>query len=318
MSERTRTAVAQRRQAVEKVDDDRTPAATTTIAQAIKAQQKAIARALPQNIDPERFTRIALTEIRRNPKLGECTQLSLLGGIMLCAQLGLEPGPLGHAYLVPYWNRNTRTFEAQFQLGYKGIIDLARRSGQIVSIVAREVCVGDHFEFEYGLDEKLVHRPELGDRGDAFAYYGVAKFRDGGHFVLVMSRADVDKYRLRAQSQKAGEPPSGPWATDYDAMARKTVIRRMAPFLPVAVEMARAVASDEAIVRFDADDADDLTTVHIDPEGAIDAESEEVTPDSPPAAGAGAGDQEKTETPATGDAPAEPAQQTIDDAKPAE
>lgn len=220
-------------------------AATTdqpTIAQLIDRQRTEIARALPKHMDADRLARIAVTTIRTTPALMECSAPSLLGALMLCAQTGLEPGPLGHVYFVPRRVRGQQ--ECQWQLGYKGIIELARRSGKIVSIEAREVCEYDEFEYEYGLDEKLRHKPYMGgDRGPLVAVYGLAKFTDGGHYFLVMSKADIDAARARSS---AGS--SGPWVTDYMAMARKTVIRRMAAWLPLSAEQAGAIARDEQVV----------------------------------------------------------------------
>lgn len=219
-----------------------------TILDLIEKQKTAIARALPKHLSADRLTRILVTEVRRNPKLAQADPTSLLGAVMQAAQLGLEPGPLGHAYLVPRYNGKTKTTDVTLQIGYRGYIDLARRSGQIVSIVAREVCEGDHFEFEYGTDERILHKPALKGRGDAYAYYGVALLSDGGRVVHVMSREDVEKFRNRSQAKD-----SGPWATDYDAMSKKTVIRRMVPWLPLSTELAVAVEADDHTVTLDAD-----------------------------------------------------------------
>jgi len=219
-----------------------------TILDLIEKQKAAIARALPKHLSADRLTRILVTEVRRNPKLAQADPTSLLGAVMQAAQLGLEPGPLGHAYLVPRWNGKTKTTDVQLQIGYRGYIDLARRSGQIVSIVAREVCEGDQFDFEYGTDERIVHKPALKGRGDAYAYYGVALLQDGGRVVHVMSREDIDRYRARSQAKD-----SGPWQTDYDAMAKKTVIRRMVPWLPLSTELAAAAEADDQTVTLDAD-----------------------------------------------------------------
>jgi recombination protein RecT len=95
-------------------------------------------RALPSHLTAERMARIALTEVRRVPKLALCDQNSFMGAIMTCCQLGLEPGSaLGHAYLIPFENTKKRIVEVQLILGYKGMIDLARRSGQIRSMRSR-------------------------------------------------------------------------------------------------------------------------------------------------------------------------------------
>lgn len=231
-----------------------------TIHDLINQQRAEIARALPSHLNADRLARVVLTVLKTNPKLLEATPQSLLAALMLSAQLGLEPGPLGHCYFVPF--RNKGQLEVQWIIGYKGLIDLARRSGQILSIEAREVCEHDEFEFEYGLDEKLVHRPNmLGDRGRPVAFYGIARFKDGGRYVLVMSKADVDAHRARSKSSD-----SGPWVTDYMAMARKTVIRAMAPFLPLNVEAAQAMGADEQVHRETVPDLDAIAPpIDVDP-----------------------------------------------------
>ena len=204
----------------------------------IKAQ---MALALPKHMTSDRLARIALTEIRKVPTLAKCDQTSFLGAIMQCAQLGLEPGgALGHAYLLPFDNRKKGITEVQFIVGYRGMIDLARRSGQIVSLTARTVHENDEFSYQYGLSEDLKHVPATGERGALQYVYAVAKLKDGGVQFEVMSRSDIDK--VRAQS-KAGN--YGPWQTHYDEMAKKTVIRRLFKYLPVSIELATAVTMDE-------------------------------------------------------------------------
>lgn len=205
-----------------------------TIAQLLEKLKPQIARALPKHMSAERITRIALTTLRTNPGLQRCNPESFLGAVMLSAQLGLEPGPLGQAYLVPYGS------EVTFIIGYKGIIELARRSGQIKSIEARTVYENDAFEYAFGLEPQLRHVPAAGERGNPVCWYGIAHFKDGGYYFEVLSQADVERYRARSKAKD-----SGPWKTDYDAMAKKTVIRRMAPYLPLSIEAASAVAADE-------------------------------------------------------------------------
>lgn len=212
----------------------------------IKAQ---MALALPKHMTADRLARIATTEIRKVPKLASCDQASLLGAIMQCAQLGLEPGgALGHAYLIPFDKRQkvngrweTVSTEAQLIIGYRGMIDLARRSGQILSISARTVHTNDKFSYSYGLEETLEHLPcETGDRGELTHVYAVARLKDGGVQFEVMSRADIEKVRALS---KAGS--SGPWVDHFDEMAKKTVIRRLFKYLPVSIEMQKAVVMDE-------------------------------------------------------------------------
>jgi recombination protein RecT len=222
-----------------------------TMSDLLKAQGDQITRALPRAIPPDRYLRVILTELRKNLGLNEVEPYSFLGAVMTGAQLGLEFGPLGHAYLVPFWSGRNKRMECQLIIGYKGYITLARRSGDIEGIVARSVHENDVFEFEYGLDDHLVHRPRLNDRGAPIAYYGVAKFRGGGHLIEVMSLDDVGKRKARSQSKNREGDIVGPWVSDPDAMSRKTVIRAMVPWLPLSVEAQSAAAADEAVIRFD-------------------------------------------------------------------
>jgi recombination protein RecT len=204
-----------------------------------------IKRALPAHMTAERFTRIALTELSTTPKLMECTTASFLGSLMQAAQLGLEVGKsLGHSYLIPFNNSKKGITECQFMIGYKGMIDLARRSGQVISLSAHEVYENDEFEYEYGLDEKLYHKPSLTERGEIKCFYAVAKLVGGGHQFEVMSVADINKIKARSKTASFG-----PWVTDYVEMAKKSVIRKLFKYLPVSVEMQRAVALDEAAER---------------------------------------------------------------------
>ena len=199
----------------------------------MKAQIQA---ALPKHMTPERMARIVTTEIRKNQGLVKCDRNSFLGAVIQCAQLGLEPGnSLGHAYILPYGK------QAQLIVGYRGMIDLARRSGQIVSISARTVREGDEFAYEYGLHENLTHKPSE-EESDQISYvYAVAKLRDGGVQFEVMSKAQIEKVREQSKAKD-----SGPWKTHWEEMAKKTVIRRLFKYLPVSVEIQRAVTLDEA------------------------------------------------------------------------
>lgn len=197
-----------------------------------------MALALPKHITADRLARLALTEMSRVPKLKDCTESSLMKCLMVASQLGLEPGLLGHVYLIPYGK------EATLIIGYKGMIDLARRSGQIESIEARVVRQGEVCNIHYGTDSHIHHviDPFLPDTAKAIGYYAVAKFINGGKQFDFMSIGEIEKCR---QSSKSGS--SGPWATGhYDEMAKKTVIRRLFKYLPISVEIQQAVNLDEA------------------------------------------------------------------------
>lgn len=205
--------------------------------------QSQMRMALPKTLTAERLTRIVMTECRKTPELANCSQDSFFGAILQCAQLGLEPGgALGHCYLLPYGKT------CQLIIGYRGMIDLARRSGQIVSINAYVVNDKDDFEYELGLHPDIKHRPSpLADRGPVTYVYAVAVLKGGGVQFEVMSRAEVEAVRKQS---KAGK--SGPWSTHWDEMAKKTVIRRLFKYLPVSIEAMRAVEVDEKSDRGEA------------------------------------------------------------------
>jgi recombination protein RecT len=167
--------------------------------------------------------------------------------MMTSAQLGLEIGVMGQGYVVPYWNNKKSTYEAQFIPGYKGLIALARRSGEVLSIETHIVYEKDKFDMSLGIDAKLEHRPEfLGDRGKPVLVYGVAKFRDGGHHLEWMTIGEVFRIRDRNASKNREGQVVGPWVNDTDQMIRKTLIRRMANYLPMSIEFANALTLDEA------------------------------------------------------------------------
>ena len=213
-----------------------------TMQQYIKAMEGEIAKALPSVITPERFTRMVLSAISTNPKLGECTPQSFLGAMMTAAQLGVEPNTaLGQAYIIPY--RNKGVMEASFQLGYKGLIDLAYRSGDVSIIQAQTVYENDTFDYELGLDPKLKHIPAVKDRGNATHYYAIFKTKDGGYGFEVMSMADVLEHAKR-YSKSYG---SGPWQTNFDEMAKKTVLKRCLKYAPLKSEFVRGVTQDETV-----------------------------------------------------------------------
>ena len=199
---------------------------------------------MPKHMSPERMFQIALSAINTTPKLAECSPATILSCIMKCSALGLEPSAvdgLGRAYILPY--RSKQGMQAQMIIGYKGMLDLARRSGQIKDISARAVYEGDEFEYSFGLDERLHHRPAARDHKDGEKpthVYMVAHFKDGGHYMDVMTFQEVEAIRKRSKAAN-----NGPWVTDYEAMAKKTVIRRAFPYLPVSVEAQSAAASDE-------------------------------------------------------------------------
>jgi recombination protein RecT len=216
-----------------------------TLRDAIKRSEGQFAMALPSHVSPDRFLRAALTALNTVPKLAECTQTSVLAGLMQAAQLGLEVADVrGQAYLIPRWNNRMGCNEATFQLGFRGMVDLAARSGITVSV--DEVGANDVLDYQLGTKAFLTHKPTLGDRGDIIAYYAVAQFEDGRPpQFTIMGRAEVEKHRDKfASSKKKDGALYGPWVEHFDAMARKTVIRQLLNYLPVSVELRQANAID--------------------------------------------------------------------------
>lgn len=214
-----------------------------TIDDYMKKMAPAMAQALPKHMDIDRLTRLAMTTIRTTPALKDADVGSLLGAVMQAAQLGLEPGLMGHCYLLPFNNKNKGIKEVQFIIGYKGMIDLARRSGHIKSIYAHAVYSNDEFDYELGLESKLVHKPTMNaDKGEFVGAYAVAHFKDGGYQFEFISKADIEKRKGRS---KAANSKFSPWTSDYEEMAKKTVVRHMWKYLPISVEVQQQVAYDE-------------------------------------------------------------------------
>jgi len=223
-----------------------------TVADFFTHNKGTIAAVLPKHVTPDRMLKIALGAIRTTPKLQEATSESLFGAVITCAMLGLEPNtPAGHAYLIPFRNNQKNRTDVQVIIGYRGLIDLARRSGQIVSISAHAVHANDEFSYEYGLDEHCKHVPAIdGDRGEITHFYAVAKLVGGGYAFEVMSRAGVEKIRDNSQNWKTAvrfkSTEKSIWTLHFEEMGRKTLIRRLYKYLPTSIEMAQASSLDAA------------------------------------------------------------------------
>ena len=214
------------------------------ISDMIKALEPEIKKALPSVMTPERFTRIALSALNTTPKLVECSQMSFLAALMNAAQLGLEVNtPLGQAYLIPYNNKGK--LECQFQIGYKGMLGLAYRNPDLQTIQAQAVYENDEFTYELGVDSKLYHKPSLDDRGDVRCYYAVYKLRNGGYGFEVMSRREVEEYAKKYS--KSADSSFSPWNSNFDSMAKKTVIKRLLKYAPLKTDLEKAMSMDESI-----------------------------------------------------------------------
>lgn len=203
-----------------------------------------------KHLNPERMMRTVANAIRTTPKLGQCEPISFLGALMQVAALGLEPNTvMGHAYLIPFENKRKNVTEVQVVIGYRGLIDLARRSGHITSISANiHYSDDDLWEYEEGTEAQLRHRPGAQD-GTKLHAYAIAKFKDGGHAYVVLPWKHVIKIRDGSQgwqtAVKFGSTQKSPWHTHEDAMAMKTAIRALSKYLPLSIEFTDALAVDE-------------------------------------------------------------------------
>lgn len=202
--------------------------------------KKQFAMALPKHMSPERFIRIALTALTKNPKLQTCSQASLVSCLLDISQLGLEPDGR-RAHLIPYGDKCTLIID------YKGLVELAMNTGEVSNIHADIVCESDVFVYNKGVIE--THAIDFKKpRGKMYATYCIITFKDGTHKTEVMTKDEVDAIRKRS---KAGT--SGPWVTDYNEMAKKTVFRRASKWIKLSPEQREAIEKDDKY-QFDAID----------------------------------------------------------------
>lgn len=250
--------------------DDAPRSLAKQVREVIEQQGSAFSQVLPDTVDPDRFARLVLTAVKATPQLMDCFQTregqtSVLLAAMKSAAIGLEPNTeLQHAWILP--RRNRGTTEAQLSIGYRGYLELARRSGDIKDVYAEVVREGDEFRVVYGLHRDLQHTPAPADqRGDLTHAYAVAHFVSGGFAFVVLDREEVESRRDRSDSYKSEKArPYSPWTTSESAMWRKSAIRALVPYLPLSAEVQRDVAADGARLRIedggvviDGDEVDD-------------------------------------------------------------
>lgn len=231
-----------------------------TIFDVIQAGAKQFATALPKHVNSERFVRIAITTIRQNPKLAKCSQESLLGALMVSAQLGLEPGTLGQCYLIPFENKKAGTVECQFQIGYKGLIELLRRSGQLSDIYSYTVYENDDFNIEYGLSRTLTHKPNFDERGEIKGFYAVAILKDGAKAFEYMTKDEVVKHE---EKYRKGSYKNDVWNKNFEEMAQKTVVKKLLKWLPVSVEFLEMASKDEKSFKVVDDKSTEVQEIEI-------------------------------------------------------
>lgn len=209
----------------------------------IRSMESQFQLAMPKGVEAAQLVRDAMTVLSANPKLAECEAKSVLGALMTCAQLGLRPGVLGQAWVIPFKGKG------QLVIGYQGLMSLAHRSGDIASTRAQVVYERDHFDYEYGLDDRLVHKPfRGGDRGPAVAYYCVVKTKAGGVLWDVLERADAEAHRDKFAMARTREGKIvGPWVDHFDSMALKTIIMRVLKLAPRSTELVQAMRVDDSV-----------------------------------------------------------------------
>ena len=265
--------------------------AMQTIEEMLKNSEKELGKALPSHMTVDRLMRIYITMLRLTPALQECDPYTIRAGIFQMAQLGLEPID-GQAYLVPYFNGKRGIKEAQFQIGYKGLVTLFYRHEAANSLNWGIVCEKDAFEYDKG-QGVLSHKVNLKEeRGKAYAYWVKAKLKNGAEVVEVMSAIEIEKF-ARQHSKAFG---SGPWVTDRDAMCLKTVLKQLMKLLPKSVEIQSAIALDDTTKR--TIDVDMTQVADETPWDEDNAKPAALPPGPPPApAGAGEGKPEEVKLP---------------------
>lgn len=215
----------------------------------LEARMGEIQKVLPSVISPQQFLRLALNALQNTPHLMECTMPSFYGAIMQCAQLGLKPNVNGEAYLIPFKNnKKNGVYECQFITGYKGLMLLARRSGEVANIDAQTVYENDTFDLAYGFEPTLIHKPYLkGDRGKPIGFYATVILKDGGKSAYYMTVEDAQKYGKRYSKAYNNSP----WMTDFEAMAKKSCLRQVLKYAPMSTDVDGAIRTDEKVLKFE-------------------------------------------------------------------
>lgn len=196
---------------------------------------------VPNEMCAKRLIRLFYVELSKNPDLNICSVDSICGAIMSCAQMGLEPGIAGMVYLIPRWDKDTDTTKLTVQLGYRGMLEMAYRTGVISTIKAFTVYENDECSIELGKEDNIVHKRKIGNKGNAVGYYAIVTMKDGEKHFDFMDIEDIEKVRARSKT-----PNYGPWKSDYDQMALKTVIRRILKLAPTSVNLNAGISFDEA------------------------------------------------------------------------
>ncbi len=251
-------AAAAARQGTEVATQEQKP---KTLQDLVEARKEQIARVLPSVLPPDQFTRLTLNALMTTKHLAECDMGTFYASVMTCAQLGLKPNVNGEGYLLPYFNNKQGRYNCQFIPGYKGLMMLARRSGEIASIDAQTVYENDMFELSYGFEPALIHKPLLtGDRGAVKGFYAAVIMKDGGKNAFYMSVDDAKKYGKKYSKSFN----NGPWTTDFEAMAKKSCLRQVLKYCPCSSDVEKAISAEDSY------DDHYVDTSFLDPDAEID------------------------------------------------
>jgi len=226
----------------------------TSMQKWIESREDMIKEALPKGYDVKRMVRIVIGSLRQNPNLIKCTPISFISAVMQSIQLGLEPNTvLGHAYIIPYWNSNLKGYEAQFQRGYRGLLDMAYRTGQFIEIYAKEVCKGDEFDYMLGTESWVKHR--IGKRkydksNNPIIEYVYAEYKNikGGRHLVVWSREMLDRHKER-YCPAYKEDKFSAWNVSEISMYKKTVLKDLLNYADISIEFRRQLQTDEIVKR---------------------------------------------------------------------
>jgi recombination protein RecT len=243
--------------------------------------------AMPKGMEASQLIRDFMTVLQVTPSLANCEPRSILGALMTCSQLGLRPGVLGQAWVLPFKGRG------QLIIGYKGYAALAQRTSMIADITARTINENDYLDYEFGLDERLVHKPNLvGPRGEPVAFYSVVRTKTGGKYWELMSKTEMEEHRdLFAMGRQRGTIGKsgphlkgvvvGPWVDNFNAMAKKTVVIKALNLAPASTELQRAFDVDGS-TRFDLSPTADVAEVSVIEDNGQEAEDGVIDPDESP------------------------------------
>lgn len=215
----------------------------------VELRMPEIQKVLPSVISAQQFLRLTLNAIQNTKHLSECSVSSFYASLMQCAQLGLTPNVNGEAHLIPFKNNKKGYYECQFVIGYKGLMKLARRSGEIASIDAQTVYENDEFVLEYGFEPKLIHKPYLkGERGKPTGFYAAVLLKDGGRTSYYMTAKEAEAYGKRYS--KSYSMSDSPWKTDFESMAKKSCLRQALKYAPTSTDVESALRTDENVLEY--------------------------------------------------------------------